>query len=368
MKNNGPSFAKRLGQLTPYVPGEQPKGGGLIKLNTNENPYPPSPKVRELLRSYNAEELRLYPDPRSGKLREAIAEAEGLDPANVFVSNGSDESLSFCFFAFFDDERGPLLFPRYTYSFYPVYCDFYRIAYRRIPHKEDFSIDFASLYRQAGRACGVIFPNPNAPTAIYEELSAVEETLKTARGKVVVIDEAYIDFGGETAAALIGKYDNIAVVKTFSKGYSLAGVRLGYVLASEEIISALVSVKDSFNSYPVNRLTESIGIAALSDRAYYRDINSRVTAVRESFSIKLRSAGFEVLPSRANFVMARKPGMPGRELFSFFRENGFLVRYFSLEGIDDFVRITVGTKEQMELLGELCVKNLDRAGTARRKG
>ncbi|MFH1155666.1 MAG: histidinol-phosphate transaminase [Pseudomonadota bacterium] len=343
-------FTDRLKALTPYVPGEQPQDRTYIKLNTNESPYPPSPRVRQVLQSSSYEDLRLYPDPLFRKLRETIASRHCLKPANVFISNGSDEALSFCFYAFFDSSRGPLLFPEFSYSFYPVYCDFYRIGYKKIPLNPDFSINVDSYLAQK-TSCGIIFPNPNAPTGIGLSLDAIKSLLdRYPVDRVVVIDEAYIDFGGESAACLLEQYPNLLIVQTYSKSKSLAGLRLGFTLGSEALITALFTVKDSFNSYPVDRLTLDIGKAAYEDQEYYSKMTGDIIRSREYLTEKLLDQGFEVLPSKANFVFARKPGTTGKAIYERLKEKGILVRYFSTPGIDDFVRITIGTPEEIDCL------------------
>ncbi len=348
------NLSERMKKLNPYVPGEQPQDRQYLKLNTNENPYPPSPQVKEFLENLDADRLRLYPDPSAIKLREKIGERYGLTKEQVFVSNGSDEALSFCFYAFFDSLNGKLLFPEVTYSFYPVYCDYCGIEYEKIPLAGDLTISIEEFV-QRKESCGVVFANPNAPTGTYLPLKDIRYLLqKYPHEKLVLIDEAYIDFGGESAVSLLRDHRNLLLVRTFSKSMSLAGVRLGFVLAGKELIEALATVKDSFNSYPVNTLTQSIGEIALSDESYYRSINSRIVSVRESFSSALGKLGWTVLPSKANFVFARKEGVPGKEIYLKLKERGILVRHFDGEKVRDFVRITIGTQEDMErLLREL---------------
>ncbi|MBN1410196.1 MAG: histidinol-phosphate transaminase [Spirochaetales bacterium] len=343
-------LTKRLRNLTPYVAGEQPLDKKYIKLNTNENPYPPSPAVKELLGRYDADHLRLYPDPLFTRLRKTIAARFSVKPEQVFAGNGSDEILSFAFFAFFDSADGPLLFPEFTYSFYPVYCDFYGIEYGRIPLAEDFSIDSES-YPGPGKSCGIVFPNPNAPTGMFLPLVKIRELLERYPGdRVVVIDEAYIDFGGESAVPLINQYGNLLIVQTCSKSYSLAGLRLGYALGNEELIKALFAVKDSFNSYTVDTLAQKIAEAAIADEDYYGKVNQMVVRTREYFTGELQKIGFDVLPSMANFVLARKKGIEGRTIYSRLKEEGILVRHFDKPGLKDFVRITIGLPGDMEIL------------------
>ncbi|MCU0595845.1 MAG: histidinol-phosphate transaminase [Desulfobacterota bacterium] len=343
-------FSTRLRNLKPYVAGEQPQDRKYLKLNTNENPYPPSPRVKAFLETLDPDRLRLYPDPAASRLREKIAERYGLSRDQVFVSNGSDEALSFCFYAFFDSRYGKLLFPDVSYSFYPVYCDFYGIEYEKIPLGENLEISVEDFVKRE-KSCGLVLANPNAPTGTYLPLQSIRDLLEnTAPENAVLLDEAYIDFGGESAVSLLRHHKNLLIVRTFSKSMSLAGVRLGFVMAGKDLIEALVTVKDSFNSYPVNSLTQGIGEIALSDESYYRSINDRIVATRESFSTDLGKLGWTVLPSRANFVFARKEGVPGKEIYRHLKERGILVRHFDTERIRDFVRITIGTKEDMERL------------------
>lgn len=342
-------FSERLKRLVPYTPGEQPQDRKYLKLNTNENPFPPSPKIREVLQDLDIERLRLYPDPMSTKLREKLAVKWGLSKDQVFVSNGSDEALSFCFYAFFESEKGNLLFPDVTYSFFPVYCSFYSIPYETVPLKNDFTLDLDRFVEKPG--CGLIFPNPNAPTGLHVPIEQVSSLLEKYPGdRVVVIDEAYIDFGGESAVGLIGKFPNLAVVRTFSKSMSLAGLRLGFILAGEALVSALFTVKDSFNSYPVDTLTQLIGETALSDESYYRAITREIISTREDFSRKLSELDWDVFPSKSNFVLAGKSGVSGKQIYLALKEQGILVRHFDADRIRDFVRITVGKREDMERL------------------
>jgi histidinol-phosphate aminotransferase len=343
-------FTERLKKLTPYVPGEQPQDREYIKLNTNENPYPPSPAVGEYLKNVDIETLRRYPDPRFTELRAALAQRYGVGDDHVFVGNGSDEVLSFIFYAFFDSQNGPLLFPEFTYSFYPVYCDFYSIAFEKVALRDDFSIALNSFLEE-GPSCGLIFPNPNAPTGIglsLEEITRLLDRYPTDR--VVAIDEAYIDFGGESAVGLIEKYPNLIVVRTFSKSMSLAGIRLGFAMGDQRLIKALYTVKDSFNSYPVDTLAQQAGLLAVNDRAYYDKITARVIATRDSFSAALTRLGWSFLPSSANFVFAGKKGVPGEEIYRSLKARGILVRHFNVDGLKDFVRITIGTPPEMEAL------------------
>ena len=343
-------LSERMKKLKPYVPGEQPQDRKYLKLNTNENPFPPSPRVKELLQNVDADGLRLYPDPSATRLREKIAERYGLTKEQVFVSNGSDEALSFCFYALFDSLKGTLLFPEVGYSFYPVYCDFYGIEYEKISVTETLAIPVEEFLRRKG-SCGLVFANPNAPTGICLPLRDILHLLENYPPQnPVLIDEAYIDFGGESALPLLRDHENLVIVRTFSKSMSLAGVRLGFAMAGKELIRALVTVKDSFNSYPVSSMAQSIGEAVLSDEAYYRSITSTLVAVREQFSLDLARLGWTVLPSKANFVFARREGAKGQDIYLQLKERGILVRHFDADKIRDFVRITIGTPEDMQRL------------------
>jgi histidinol-phosphate aminotransferase len=339
-------------RLNPYIPGEQPQDRKYLKLNTNENPYPPSPRIEEFLKEFDIEKLRLYSDPLSVRLREKIAQKYEVKKEQIFISNGSDEALSFCFYAFFDSTHGPLLFPEFTYSFYPVYCDFYGIAYERVPLDNQFSVNVEEFLKRP-KSCGIIFANPNAPTGICLPIENVRELLENyPRENVVLIDEAYIDFGGESAVRLIQDFKNLLIVMTFSKGMSLAGLRLGYVIGHEDLIDALFTVKDSFNSYPADMLSQSIGEISISDDAYYRTIREKVISTRDYFGLELEKLGWHVLPSKANFLYAEKKGVPGKEIYLTLKERGILVRHFDIAGIEDFVRITVGTRDDMSRLIE----------------
>jgi len=340
-------ISERLKRLTPYTAGEQPQGREFIKLNTNENPYPPAPEVSTALEAFDPRCLRLYPDPACTRLREAVAEPLGLSIENVFAGNGSDEVLSFAFYAFFDGARGPVLMPQFTYSFYPVYCDFYGIPYRRLPLRPDMSLDL-SAYLGAGEACGIVFANPNAPTGVAVSRSEIERLLARAPSdRVILVDEAYVDYGAESVVPLIREHENLLVVYTFSKSKSLAGMRLGFAYGSKPLIDAVFAVKDSFNSYPVDSLAQVVGTAAAHAGAYYAEVNRRVVTTRRAFASALIERGATVLPSSTNFVFASFPGRAGRSVYAHLKERGILVRHFEIPGISDFVRISMGTEEQM---------------------
>ena len=335
--------------LTPYVPGEQPKLANLIKLNTNESPYGPSPRVLAALRAEVGDSLRLYPDPGCDSLRESIAAFHKLKPAQVFVGNGSDEVLAHTFLALLKHDR-PVLFSDISYSFYPVYCGLYGIAYEEVPLTESFEIRVDDYLRPNG---GIIFPNPNAPTGRPLALAEIERLLQANNASVVVVDEAYVDYGAESAVGLIARYPQLLVVHTLSKSRSLAGLRVGYALGDAGLIEALLRVKDSFNSYPLDRFAIAGAAAAMEDRAYFERSCAKVVATRTRMAQDLAALGFEVLPSAANFVFARHPLHGGAELAAKLRERGVLVRRFGKpQRIAQFLRITVGTDAQCEALIE----------------
>jgi histidinol-phosphate aminotransferase len=343
-------WSDHVHRLSPYVPGEQPKSAQLVKLNTNENPYPPSPRALAVLSGEIGAELRRYPDPNSHALRTAVAESRGLSAEQAFAGNGSDEVLALAFAAFFgarEGADGPLLFPDVSYSFYPVWADFFGIAWERVPLADDFTLDLGP-YRE-GRG-GIVFPNPNAPTGIAISVVAIEALLQAAPDRVVVVDEAYIEFGAESAAPLVSRHDNLLVVQTLSKSHALAGLRVGFAFGSPELIEGLDRVKNSFNSYPVDRIAERIACEALADRAWLDDCRNRIIATREWTSERLRGLGFEVLPSSANFVFARHGEVPGAKLFEELRAHDILVRHFAQPRIDDHLRITIGTDDEMKQL------------------
>lgn len=330
-------------KLTPYVPGEQPKLTNLVKLNTNENPYGPSPKVIEALKAEAADTLRLYPDPNSEALKAAIAANFKLQPNQVFVGNGSDEVLAHVFHALLKHEL-PLLFPDITYSFYPVYCGLYDIDYQTIPLADDFTIRWEEYIRPNG---GIIFPNPNAPTGIPLPLSHIETLLKANTDSVVVIDEAYVDFGTQSAVSLIDQYPNLLVTHTLSKARSLAGLRVGYALGSVDLIEALIRVKDSFNSYPIDRFASAGAIAAMQDVAYFEKTCQQVISTRDALIQDLTALGFSVLPSGANFIFAKHRTHAGADLTAKLRAQGIIVRHFKTPArISDYLRITIGTDRQ----------------------
>lgn len=332
--------------LTPYVPGEQPRGPDLVKLNTNESPYPPSPLVIQAIQAVTADDLRLYPDPESVALREAVAGRHGLKSDQVFVGNGSDEVIALAFMALLKHDS-PLLFPDVTYSFYPVWADLYGIAYETVSVAEDFSIDPRSYPQRNG---GVIVPNPNAPTGMVMDLASIRVLLDKCRDSVVVVDEAYIDYGGDSAARLIAEYDNLLVVQTLSKSRALAGLRVGWAMGSRDLVEALGRVKNSFNSYPLDIVAQRAALASLEDETYFRRSCEKVIKSRQRLSKALDRMGFEVLPSGANFVLATHPRHPAGDLFTGLREKGIIVRYFDKPRIEDYLRITIGAPEQIDAL------------------
>ncbi|MCP4494904.1 MAG: histidinol-phosphate transaminase [Gammaproteobacteria bacterium] len=332
-------------RLEPYVPGEQSLDQQYIKLNTNESPYPPSPQVAQAIHNYDMDTLRLYPDPESLVLRSALATRHNLVPAQVFVGNGSDEVLAHCFLAFFQ-QSSALLFPDISYSFYPVYCALYAIEYQQIALDDKFAINVDD-YSQANG--GIILPNPNAPTGIALSLDSIRRLLEAA-DSVVIIDEAYVDFGAESADSLVEQYDNLLVTQTFSKSRNLAGLRLGYALGHSELIEALNRVKNSFNSYPIDRLASVAAIASVNDQSYFETCNQNVIDSRNRLSSALLKLGFQIYPSAANFIFVEHQTRAAAELYQALKRHGILVRYFQSARIDNCLRITVGTDAQCRQL------------------
>lgn len=341
--------------LTPYVPGEQPKIANLIKLNTNEHPFPPSPAVVAAIQAELGDEgarLRLYPDPNADLLKNAVARRYAVTAAEVFVGNGSDEVLAHVFMALLKHDA-PILFPDITYSFYPVYCGLYGVDSITVPLAADFTIDPADYCGQPGKngkIGGIIFPNPNAPTGRLMALDAVEQIVRANPDCVVVVDEAYVDFGGDTAIPLTQKYDNLLVIHTLSKSRSLAGLRVGYAVGHPALIEALERVKNSFNSYPLDRLAIVGAVAAIEDETHFQTCCQAVIATRTQLSADLAALGFEVLPSAANFIFARHPQRDAAELAKALRERSIIVRHFKLPRIDQFLRITIGSDADCQAL------------------
>lgn len=339
------AFENNIRKVEPYVPGEQPQNK-VIKLNTNENPYPPSPKVTEALAKMDTDRFRLYPDPTCGPLVEALAEFYHVDRDQVFVGVGSDDVLSMCFLTFFNS-RKPILFPDITYSFYKVWAELYRIPYECQRLDGNFRIVKEDYYKENG---GIIFPNPNAPTAIYEELDFVEDIIRANPDVIVIVDEAYIDFAGRSALELIDKYENLIVVQTFSKARSMAGMRIGYAISNPVLIKYLNDAKYSFNSYTMNQAALVCGTEAVKDREYFEEGIRKIIETREWAKDRLARLGFICLDSSANFIFAMHPDYDAKELFEEMKANGIYVRYWGSERIEQYMRITIGTREEMEEL------------------
>lgn len=339
-------WSARIWDAVPYTPGEQPRDRAFVKLNTNECPYPPSPKAVEAIRQAADSSLRLYPDPECLDLRQAIARREGLTPEQIFCSNGSDEVLAFAFQAFFDPDR-EVVFPRITYSFYPVYTSYFGLSCRRVPMNPDFTDPVDEL---CGKNGGVVLCNPNAPTGIAVGLDVVEKLLRANPDVVVIVDEAYVDFGAQSAVPLIDQYPNLLVVQTASKSRALAGLRVGWAMGNENLISGLRCVRDSINSYTVDQLAQAGAKAAIEDEDYFQSIRRRVMDTRAWTARALEELGFTVLPSQANFLFVSRPGKSGRELLTGLRERGVLVRWWDDKPIRDWLRISIGTDEEMKAL------------------
>ena len=335
-----------VNDLVPYVPGEQPKIANLVKLNTNENPYGPSPKAVAAMESALGDELRLYPDPNADVLKQAIADYYDVEKSHVFVGNGSDEVLAHVFHGLLKHDL-PILFPDISYSFYPVYCGLYGVPFRQVMLNANYEIDLADYVQPNG---GIIFPNPNAPTGILTPLAEIEALLQRNTESVVVVDEAYVDFGGETAIALVKTYPNLLVTQTLSKSRSLAGLRVGLAVGHPDLIEALERIKNSFNSYPLGRMAIVGAAAAFEDRAWFSQTCQAVIESREQLVGELTSLGFEVLPSAANFIFARHPDREGSALAALLRERAVIVRHFRSPRIEQFLRITIGTPEQNDAL------------------
>ncbi len=337
-------WSELTASLIPYVPGEQPKDQRYIKLNTNENPYPPSPKVIEAIQAAANEDLRLYPDPTSEKLRETIAGYYGLSKEQIFVGNGSDEILAFAFPAFFSAAK-PILFPDVTYTFYPVYAKLYSLSYERIPVDDQFNIETEHFRIPNG---GIIIPNPNAPTARYLPIDSLKAILDANHDQVVIVDEAYIDFGGESAVRFIPEYPNLLVVQTLSKSRSLAGLRVGMAMGHPDLIEGLNRIKNSFNSYTIDRLAMAGAIAAIEDQTYFEETTRKVITTRDRAKEELRQLGFDVIESKANFIFITHPQKSAQDLFSALKHRGILVRYFNQPRIDQYLRVSIGTDEEMD--------------------
>lgn len=345
------SWEDKVRKVVPYTPGEQPGVPRMIKLNTNENPYPPAPGVQKALKEMDAEEMRLYPDPAASVLVDALAEYYGLKSSQVFAGVGSDDVLAMIFMTFFNG-KDPILFPDITYSFYDVWADLFKIPYKKMPLDEDFNIvkeDYLNKEKDGGNG-GIIFPNPNAPTGVLVEPDFIEDIIRANPEVIVVADEAYIDFGGKSALPLIHKYDNFLVVQTFSKSRAMAGMRIGYAMGNEKLIRYLNDVKFSFNSYTMNKTSLTLGVEALKDDPYFKKITGRIVETRERVKRELKSLGFVFRDSKSNFVFVTHPDYKAEELFEALKEQGIYVRHFHHERIEEYLRITIGTDEEMDTL------------------
>ena len=340
------NWENNIRRVVPYVPGEQPKLKDIVKLNTNENPYPPTPNVQKALDAVALADLRLYPDPSCEQLVGAIASYYGLSADQVFVGVGSDDVLAMAFMTCFNSEK-PILFPDITYSFYDVWADMLRIPYEQIPLKEDFTICPADYYRENG---GIVFPNPNAPTGVELPQEAIEDIVRHNPDSIVIVDEAYVDFGAVSALPLIEKYDNVLIVQTFSKSRSLAGMRIGFAMGNPKLIAYINAVKYSYNSYTMDRTALAAGTASIQDKAYFEETVQKVIEVREWTKKELAALGFTFGDSKANFIFASHPKYPAKELFGALREQHIIVRYFDKPRIDNYLRITIGTQEEMQKL------------------
>lgn len=349
------NWRNNVRKVVPYVPGEQPNQPGMIKLNTNENPYPPAPGVQKVLEEFSADSLRLYPDPAVTDLVKALAKRYQVSEDQVFVGVGSDDVLAMAFMTFFNSDK-PILFPDISYSFYSVWAEEFRISYKRPALNENFRLVKEDYYQENG---GIIFPNPNAPTAIYESLETIEDILQHNPDVVVIIDEAYIDFGGKSALPLIEKYENLLVVQTFSKSRSMAGMRIGFALGNPELIKYLNDVKYSFNSYTMNRTSICCGVEAVKDEAYFQETTAKIIATRKWAKEELTKLGFSFTDSMANFIFATHKTVPAKEIFEALREAHIYVRYFQSPRIDNYLRITIGTEGEMEKLFEFLRKILN---------
>lgn len=336
-------LSDKANSVVPYVQGEQPKDKKYIKLNTNESPYPPSKNVKKIITESNFDDLRLYPDPDISDLKNKIAKKYKIETENIFIGNGSDEILAFSFMAFFN--RGDkIYYPNITYSFYSVYSDLFDLNEKKIPLKEDFSIN-VNDYKNLDS--GIVIANPNAPTGILLKLNDVEDIIKTNPNNIIIIDEAYIDFGGESAMKLINKYDNLLVIQTFSKSRSLAGMRLGFSFGNKELIRGLKNIKFSFNSYTINRLSILAGIEAFKDEEYFKESISKIINTREKTKEELKELGFKVLDSKSNFLFMSHNKIFAEDIYLKLKANGILVRYFKQDIINNFIRATIGTDEEM---------------------
>lgn len=336
-------WSDKIRKIRPYVPGEQPQDKQYIKLNTNENPYPPSPKVIKAIQAETGADVRLYPDPNATGLKKALADYYHVEPDEVFVGNGSDEVLAFCFPAFFDPED-TIAFPEITYSFYPIYADLFGVRYCTVPMNEDFSFNPENI--PTGMK-GILLANPNAPTGIVLDLDTVEKLLNSFPDTLVIVDEAYVDFGGQSAVPLVHQYENLLVIHTFSKSRALAGLRIGYAIGNKALTEGLERVKNSFNSYTLDRMAQSAAVAAVNDAEYSRQMCGKIIQTRENTRTKLLEMGFSVLPSSTNFLFISHPDFTGRELLLKLKQQGILVRNFQQPGIENWLRVSMGADEEM---------------------
>ena len=340
------SWESYVRKVVPYVPGEQPQEQRMIKLNTNENPYPPAPGVIRALKEFDTDRLRLYPEPTCKVLVDAIAEYYGLKSSQVFVGVGSDDVLAMIFMTFFNSKK-PILFPDITYSFYDVWANMLRIPYETKALDDDFQIKKEDYYGENG---GVVFPNPNAPTGLYEDLVDVEDIIAHNQDVIVIVDEAYVDFAGRSAMELIDKYENLIIVQTFSKARSMAGMRIGYAISNPTLIKYLNDAKYSFNSYTMNQTSLVCGVEAVKDKAYFEECVNKIIETREWAKEELKNLGFHCLDSKSNFIFAMHPDYDAKELFEALKENDIYVRFWGSERIEQYMRITVGTREEMEAM------------------
>ena len=344
--SNLTGWENNIRKVIPYVPGEQPKENDIIKLNTNENPYPPSPKAVKALKSFDCSRMRLYPDPNSDILVNSLAKRFKVKPSQVFVGVGSDDVISMAFLTFFNSDK-PILFPDITYSFYDVWADVYKIPYKTMPLYDNFRINKTDYFQENG---GIIFPNPNAPTGVYESNEMIEEIVKANKNSIVIIDEAYIDFGGESCIGLTEKYDNLLVVQTFSKSRSMAGMRIGYAIGNEKLIKYMNDVKFSINSYTMNHVTQVCGAAAVEDEEYFIETIKKITDVRENTKKELKKLGFTFTDSKSNFLFAAHDKVKAETIFNELKSRKIYVRYWNKPRINNYLRISIGTAEEMEKL------------------
>ena len=340
------AWEKNFREVEPYVPGEQPQEQQIIKLNTNENPYPPAPKVAKVLESMNTELFKLYPDYQSKKLVQSLAKQYEVDEKQVFVGVGSDDVLAVSFLAFFNSKT-PILFPDITYSFYKVWAQLYQIPYECPKLSKDFRIVKEDYYKKNG---GIVIANPNAPTSIYEDIASIRDILDHNQESVVIIDEAYIDFGGESVISLVKEYENLLVVQTFSKSRSMAGMRIGFAIGNERLIKTLNDVKYSINSYTMNMTSIELGTATVEENEYYKKITNRIIETREEARVRLAELGFETMESSTNFLFVTHKSMPANQIFHDLNQKKIYVRHFNIDRISNYLRITIGTPEQMNTL------------------